>query len=91
MSKPSCHVVRSNEVRDNPPSETAEIRSFHEDRLLSRREVEALFGIPKRYLEISATRGDGPRRILIGRSVRYRVADIRAWIRNAREHPGLPS
>ncbi len=51
-----------------------------DDRLLSRPEVEERFGISRRYLEISAVRGDGPMMTKIGRSVRYRVGDLRAWI-----------
>ena len=54
------------------------------DKLLTRSEVEERFGITKRYLELSASRSEGPRFVRIGRLVRYRVADIRAWIdRNA--------
>lgn len=51
-----------------------------EDRLLTRVEVEERFGISKRYLEVAAMRGEGPRRIKMGRLVRYRAADLRAWI-----------
>lgn len=54
--------------------------SSNHDRLLSRREVERRFGITKRYLEVAAVRGDGPPMIKMGRSVRYRVADIVDWI-----------
>ncbi|MDI3336403.1 AlpA family transcriptional regulator [Defluviimonas aestuarii] len=50
------------------------------DRLLSRAEVEVNFGLSRRFLEVSAVRGDGPPMVKIGRSVRYRVADLRAWI-----------
>lgn len=50
------------------------------DRLISRAEVEAHFGITRRFLEIAAVRGDGPPMVKIGRSVRYRVADLRDWI-----------
>lgn len=52
----------------------------NKERLLSRAEVEEQFGISKRFLEISAMRGRGPKRVMVGRLVRYRVADIRAWI-----------
>ncbi len=51
-----------------------------DDRLLSRPEVEERFGISRRFLETSAVRGDGPVMTKIGRSVRYRVGDLRAWI-----------
>ena len=51
------------------------------ERLLTRDEVEALFGITRRYLEVAAVRGDGPPMIRIGsRMVRYRVRDFREWI-----------
>lgn len=50
------------------------------DRLLSRAEVEVNFGLSRRFLEVSAVRGDGPPMVKIGRSVRYRVADLRDWI-----------
>ncbi len=49
-------------------------------RLLTRKEVEEKYGISKRFLEISAVRGDGPPLIKIGRSARYRVADLEKWI-----------
>lgn len=50
------------------------------DKLLTRAEVEMNFGLSRRFLEVSAVRGDGPPMVKIGRSVRYRVADLRTWI-----------
>lgn len=50
------------------------------DRLLSRAEVEVSFGLSRRFLEVSAVRGDGPPMVKIGRSVRYRAGDVRTWI-----------
>lgn len=50
------------------------------DMLLSRVEVQEHFGLSRRYLEIAAVRGDGPPMVKIGRAVRYRTGDIRAWI-----------
>lgn len=50
------------------------------DRLLNREEVEARFGISKRFLEIATKKGEGPRAVRLGRLVRYRVKDINAWI-----------
>ena len=49
-------------------------------RLLTRNEVEDQFGIPKRFLEVSVNRPDGPPIVRIGRSVRYRLCDVRAWL-----------
>lgn len=53
---------------------------YDRDRLLTRAEVEQIFGIKKRYLELAALSGGGPTMIKIGRSVRYRISDIRSWI-----------
>lgn len=50
------------------------------ERLLSRSEVVAVFGLTQRFLEVAAVAGNGPPMIKIGRSVRYRVSDLRAWI-----------
>jgi predicted DNA-binding transcriptional regulator AlpA len=51
-----------------------------DDRLLTRGEVAERFGISKRFLEISVATGGGPKRVYVGRLVRYRVCDILAWI-----------
>jgi len=47
------------------------------DRLLSRQEVHAVFGIPIRYLEISGPRGDGPPRAPHNAAIAFPFADIR--------------
>lgn len=52
----------------------------NDEKLLSRAEVEERFGVRKRFLEIAAARGVGPRMVRFGRSVRYRVKDIVDWI-----------
>jgi predicted DNA-binding transcriptional regulator AlpA len=49
-------------------------------RLLSRDEVEATYGIAKRFLEIAACKGGGPAFVKVGRLTRYRVQDIEDWI-----------
>lgn len=54
--------------------------SGRNDRLLTRLEVEEIFGISKRFLEGAVQRGDGPPFIRVGRLVRYRTCDIRDWI-----------
>lgn len=53
-------------------------------KLLTRSEVEAEYGIGKRYLEVAATRREGPAFIKIGRSVRYRREDLERWIMDQR-------
>ena len=52
----------------------------NKDKLMTRAEVEEVFGIPKRYLEKAVRFGNGPPRVNLGRSVRYRVSDIQSWI-----------
>lgn len=54
------------------------------DRLLDRSEVEARFGISKRFLELAAVRGDGPPMVKVGRLVRYQIEDVRTWIAERR-------
>lgn len=56
-------------------------------KLLSRDEVEAHYGISKRFLELAVLRGDGPPRVKIGRLVRYCATDIDAWITQQRVVP----
>ncbi len=51
------------------------------ERLLTRAEVEEVFGFPtKRYLEIAAMGNERPPIVRFGRTVRYRVGDLRGWI-----------
>ncbi len=52
-----------------------------DDLLLTRHQVEQIFGFPtKRYLELVANRSGGPPQIRVGRTVRYRRRDVRAWL-----------
>lgn len=60
-----------------------------DDRLLSRLEVEKRFGIPKRFLELAVSRGEGPPFVRYGRTIRYRVSDLHAWINTKRIDPEL--
>ena len=53
---------------------------IEEVRLLRRAEVEEQFGVPARFLELAVARGDGPPVVRLGRSVRYRICDVRDWI-----------
>ena len=50
------------------------------DRLLTRSEVEEIFGVTRRFLEVAIARGEGPVFVRIGRAVRYRRADVVSWI-----------
>ncbi len=57
---------------------------LHDERLLTRAEVQQYFGLSQRFLEVRANRDDGPPVFRIGRNVRYRVADLREWIKAQR-------
>ena len=67
----------------SPPSDSTPTPSC----LLDRAAVAELYGISKRFLEISAMRGDGPPYIKLGRAVRYRPKDLDAWIDSQRIDP----
>ena len=61
------------------------------NRLLSRTEVEALYGLSVRYLELAALKGNGPRFIKLGhRTVRYRCCDVDAWIQEQAQNGHTP-
>lgn len=67
-----------------------ETRPLNPMRLLSRNEVQANFGIPKRFLELAVSKNTGPAFVKIGRLTRYRVQDVEAWIaKNRYERIGL--
>ncbi len=58
-----------------------QVNELNPERLLTRDEVASIFGISRRYLEVSAVRGDGPPMIRVGsRMIRYRVRDLSSWI-----------
>ena len=47
----------------------------------SPKEVARIFDVPIRTWQGIEARGEGPRRIKIGRSVRYARSDLEAWIK----------
>lgn len=57
-----------------------ESQRLNPQKLLSRDEVEALFGISKRFLELAVRKNNGPVFVKLGRLTRYRVRDIETWI-----------
>jgi predicted DNA-binding transcriptional regulator AlpA len=59
-------------------------------RLISRNEVETLFGISKRFLELAVRKNNGPVFVKVGRLTRYRVRDVETWITKNR-YEGLGS
>jgi hypothetical protein len=69
-----------------PPDKDSSSESLNPQRLLSRDEVDSIFGIPKRFLELAACKGNGPAFIKVGRLTRYRVQDVLDWIADHRFH-----
>lgn len=56
-------------------------RASNPNQLLSRDDIQAEFGLSRRWLELAAVRGDGPPMIRISwKMVRYRRADFEAWL-----------
>ncbi|QXE89631.1 helix-turn-helix domain-containing protein [Geomonas subterranea] len=52
----------------------------HGDRLLRQAEVQAMLGAAKSTVEQWRLKGQGPKFVKIGRSVRYRFSDVTAYI-----------
>ncbi len=50
------------------------------ERLLSTEEVADMLGVPVSTVYWWRTRGEGPKGARIGRFVRFRPADVEAWI-----------
>lgn len=71
--------------RDN-----SEAHRLNPQKLLSRDEVEALFGISKRFLELAVRKKNGPVFVKVGRLTRYRLQDVETWIKKNR-YDGLGS
>lgn len=54
---------------------------MNQNELLSRTQVEAQYGLGRRWLELAACRGDGPPMVRISSAmVRYRRGDLEAWL-----------
>jgi predicted DNA-binding transcriptional regulator AlpA len=68
----------------------SETQGLNPQKLLSRDEVEALFGISKRFLELAVRKNNGPVYVKVGRLTRYRVRDVETWISKNR-YDGLGS
>jgi predicted DNA-binding transcriptional regulator AlpA len=50
------------------------------DQLLSQTDVAPRLKVKTKTLEAWRHRGGGPRYVLVGRLVRYRLSDIQAWL-----------
>jgi excisionase family DNA binding protein len=61
--------------------------------LLSRRDVSAYLGVPRKTLDAWASRGEGPPYLRIGKHARYRRDELEAWLdgRWEHRHTDLPS
>lgn len=58
----------------------ADPRALPDDRLWSVGEVAYCLGVPVATLYYWRHRGDGPASCRLGRHVRYRGEDVRAWV-----------
>jgi predicted DNA-binding transcriptional regulator AlpA len=57
------------------------------ERLLSEAEVAEVLGKPPRTLRQWRYLGAGPRYLKVGATVRYRKADLEAWLRAQEQEP----
>lgn len=56
-----------------------------EDRLLTAQEVADFLGVPVATLYSWRHKHEGPRGFRVGRHVRYRAADVEAWLEAQRD------
>jgi len=70
-------------IRSHSLSETTSVAAI--EPLLSPDEVAVILGIPVKTLYQWRYKGVGPRGLRIGRHVRYRSADVEAWLREVEE------
>lgn len=50
------------------------------DRLLSREELAEAIGVPIKTLRNWASLDKGPRRMRVGKYIRYRASDVKTWL-----------
>jgi excisionase family DNA binding protein len=60
--------MASNDLLSNP------------DRLLSVEELAEVTGVPVSSIRKWAGKGHGPRRLRVGKYIRYRASDVRVWL-----------
>jgi len=53
---------------------------MHDDGLLTPVELAQWLGVPVATIYQSRTRGAGPRGLRVGRHLRFRTSDVRAWL-----------
>jgi predicted DNA-binding transcriptional regulator AlpA len=57
-----------------------EVHEMPEDRLWTVEETSYFLGVPVGTLYYWRCRGDGPKACKLGRHLRYRADDVRAWV-----------
>lgn len=62
-----------------------------EDRLLTPEDLAELAGVPLATVYTWNYRGTGPRRLRVGRHVRFRREDVERWLETLVEGPGQPA
>lgn len=73
-------VTRAQETRRTESHLTASLRSTVTDVLLDTEQVAALLQLRPNTLAQWRVKGAGPRFVNVGRRIRYRQADVAAWI-----------
>ena len=79
IPKRDCGVKR-NRKRQVALAKTNEVMTVNAPEILSEREVESIFGFSIPYLRRARRERRGPRFLKVGKLVRYRRADIEAYL-----------
>jgi predicted DNA-binding transcriptional regulator AlpA len=61
------------------------------DALLSPQQLADYFGVPLKSVYVWNSTGTGPRRFRVGKHVRYRPADVEAWLDQQTEDGRVPA
>lgn len=65
---------------DGRARELQDVDLGHEDLLFNTQQVAEWLQVSRNWLEAGRSRGYGPPFVRIGRRVRYRVGDVKAWL-----------
>lgn len=59
---------------------TGDLSSIPPNHLLSMRDVATIVGCPEPAFRKNCLRGHGPRAIRLGKAIKFRACDVRAWL-----------
>lgn len=68
-------------INSSKPKTDSNPSSFGDIRLLREAQAAQILNKPVSWMQVSRHRGDGPPYLKLGRTVRYDMADLIAWVK----------